>query len=484
MRFALIVAVVAGPSVASHAAASYRWRYSRFADAGCDYRFGWVVAPVGDVLFAGGFWDQEDCGRAGYGLLAYDLATGVFRQSLLGTIGATSAGNRVLLDHVDGIEVVDPSTFAVEKTIVGPNAAHPWLSLRGTVQGDLLAVGEGDTPDTQGRWIVFRLSLDSGTVVQRYVPPPTTDFVMTMEAVAAGDLVAVGAYTDGPSGFDGSESGVFVFGADDGVIRWSTPTPPARHFSRTGPAMAWSGNRLVVGVPSSDATHPHGKTLVFAKDTGELLRTLEAPVSAEHVDFFGAAVAATDRLVVIGARGIGGAPTPGRAFVYDPADWSLVDTLSAYAEIPMGDAVAIAGDLIVVGGNENDGVVHVFEPDDGTPGHCPASCDDRDPCTADACVDGACVVTPIAGFEGARCRIAAVRSQLTCASGRSGRRLAARMDRLQKLAQVPADATPERAARMIRRFMARYRAYCGAVARARLVPACAAAVSVDCDVVD
>jgi hypothetical protein len=53
---------------------------------------------------------------------------------LPGTYGAVAAGDR--------LQLANATTFAVERTF------DPALLLRGTVGGDLLAVGPGDSPAT------------------------------------------------------------------------------------------------------------------------------------------------------------------------------------------------------------------------------------------------------------------------------------------------------------------------------------------------
>src|SRR5689334_14223597 len=150
MRPVLLALVLAGlvPS-GSAEGANYRLRYSHAQSGDCDFRYGWVVDPVGDRLFAGGVWDESDCGRYGYGLLVHDLATGAVQQSLPGTYGAVAAGDRLLLGHVDGIELVNATTSAVR-------TFDPALLLRGTVGGDLLAVGPGDAPATAAQYVGYR----------------------------------------------------------------------------------------------------------------------------------------------------------------------------------------------------------------------------------------------------------------------------------------------------------------------------------------
>lgn len=467
-----------------HAAAGeYRLRYSRSISGGCDFRGGWYVNVIGDRLFAGGPWDQNDCGTYGYGLLVYDLVSGELQDELRGTWVVSPLDDRLLLNHVDGIQVADAETLAVERTLVGPNVDTPWLDLQATIGGDALAVGMGDRPETSDEKLVFRLDVESGAVVRRYVIPRPFHPDTAVFAAAGADAVAVGAFT---WWYSGSAAGVFVYGADDGALRWARPLPPGGLGFRSGHPVAMTDAHVLVGVPSLSGVLERGQVFVFDIRDGQLLRVLEAPIPVVD-DFFGSAVAAADGLVAVGAARIGDYEYPGRVLIFAEDDWRLIDVLSAPSDIALGEAVALTKDVVVAGGNEYDGAIHVFEHDPTvattttTLPACAGGCDDGDPCTTDACVAGACVSTPLPGST--VCRLGRLREAVRCAPPRRARRLDVRLRRLVALAD--AMAAPKTALRAAKRFIARFGAYCARIAhldeRGRLEPSCAAVLSRDCD---
>jgi hypothetical protein len=300
-------------------------------------------------------------------------------------------------------------------------------------------------------------------------------------------VVAVGTFSN--PFFDGSPYGVFVFGADDGALRWSASTPAGGYSSRVGHSVAVSHQHVFVGVPGFAPQQPDGQVLVFDVATGALLHTLEAPIPVAGNDGFGRAVAVSDGGLLVGAHGIGDEPLPGRAFLFSTSDWSLLETLSAESEIPMGDAVAFGDDELVAGGNEFDGVVHVFEPDTGsttttTLPSCPGGCDDGDACTVDACVGGQCQSTSGPGLDGTRCRLDQLRAALDCAPPPRAHRLDVRLQRMLGLIDVVDGGDPAQQLPLLRRLMLRFRTYCRRVERmdanGRLEPSCAVALSMGC----
>jgi hypothetical protein len=294
-------------------------------------------------------------------------------------------------------------------------------------------------------------------VLQRYVVPPLPGWQI-LDAAAGADIVAVGTFTVNAAGVSDSAAGVFVFGADDGQLRWSKATPPSGYSPRVGRAVAVTGEHVIVGAPSRYPDRPRGQAFVFALGSGTLVHTLEAPGTSTAFDFFGRAVAASHGIVVVGAPGLGEGERSGRAFVFDGSDGKLLDTLSAPSEIPMGDAVAIGDDVIAVGGNEYDGVVHVFErfvtvtTTTTTLSACSGGCDDGDVCTFDTCVGGHCTSTLPVRSDLRRCRLQQLRDAVDCAPWRIARRLDRQLGWLTARTEAIAQAKAEQLSRAERRF--------------------------------
>jgi hypothetical protein len=217
-----------------------------------------------------------------------------------------------------------------------------------------------------------------------------------------------------------------------------------------------------------------------------LVRVLESPEDDGGLDQFGREVAFADGLLAVGAKGLGNGTLPGRAFVFDANDWSLVGHLAAPSDFTMGDSVAIAGDVVVVGGNDYDGVIHVFERDAAasttttslapplatttttavpvsttttTVPSCSDGCDDGDACTLDAGVEGACIATPLPALETARCRLHQRRAETACAPSRVAGWADARLrEMLTLLDEIERGAA--RARRIRRRFARHAARYC------------------------
>jgi cysteine-rich repeat protein len=148
------------------------------------------------------------------------------------------------------------------------------------------------------------------------------------------------------------------------------PLPAAG--DRFGAALAASGRIVVVGAPGDDGAGPDaGAVYVFDATTGGLLFTLRSPRPApgEH---FGAAVAIADGALVVGAPG-GGAGS-GVVYLFGRGTGGYLLTLGNPSPAPndaFGAAVVVVGSRLVVGapnddtGAEDAGAAYLFDPDTG-----------------------------------------------------------------------------------------------------------------------
>ncbi|MGH7605810.1 MAG: FG-GAP repeat protein [Gemmatimonadales bacterium] len=148
-----------------------------------------------------------------------------------------------------------------------------------------------------------------------------------------------------------------------------------------GGVVAIAGGRVVGGALSADGGTPFaGAAYVFERPaggwTGVVTETAKLIAAATHAsDNVGSALALAGELIVVGARG--DSAVPGAAYVYEapPGGWggTLTETarLSPSAGAPddaFGTAVALAGDNVVVGASHAEvggqywqGAAYVFE---------------------------------------------------------------------------------------------------------------------------
>lgn len=223
------------------------------------------------------------------------------------------------------------------------------------------------------------------------------------EAVAiSGNIAAIGAPgedgsaagVNGPKNNEPNGSGrgaVYIFTrngsswTETAYLKEGNPPANPLNNHHFGEALALSGNTLVVGAPGdeSNATGVNGDPLnqlslagaayVFVLDNG--VWTQQAYLKASntgYLDFFGSAVAIDGDIIVVGAEGEDGSSTTingpdnndalesGAAYVYERTGttWALTATLKApNAEEGdlFGSSVAVSGNTIVVGAQNEDG---------------------------------------------------------------------------------------------------------------------------------
>lgn len=201
-------------------------------------------------------------------------------------------------------------------------------------------------------------------------PSGTVSFGTSMAAV--GDRFLVG----NPS-YDGAvlDSGaVHVVDARTGEIVRTIVNPVPVRDAGFGISVALRGPDIVVGAPYQPvgSVLRAGAVFVFDGETGALLRTIPNP-APEAEDRFGT-VAANGDDILIGARGVGtnpvpGRPAPGAAFLYDGATGALVHTFRDLgpAVLNVGSAVGFVGaDPIIGAANDStrfngEGGAYVFD---------------------------------------------------------------------------------------------------------------------------
>ena len=193
----------------------------------------------------------------------------------------------------------------------------------------------------------------------------------------SGGVAVVGApfeFGPGDVGFAGNAYVVSVDASGGPTVL--TLTSPTDEVGDFGAAVAISGNLVVVGAPGIDSSA--GQAYVFSATTGALLWTLSSP-NAVLGGSFGLSVAISGNLVVVGApeenSAIGSVAVAGNAYVFNASTGALVSTLGSATPTvggSFGDSVAIGGGVALVGapgetsgGQQLAGNAYLFDPTTG-----------------------------------------------------------------------------------------------------------------------
>lgn len=171
--------------------------------------------------------------------------------------------------------------------------------------------------------------------------------------------VAVGSAGDDTKGTNAGA--VYVFNLASGVLarKLFAPTADAAAFDQFGVAVAVAGNLVAVGASSGNVGgSDEGAVYLFNLSTGALLQTIIDPAGVTN-DKFGDALAMAGDLLVIGKPGHDspGLLNSGAIFIYNLATGVLTGPilasgLESFAEF--GSSVAIEGGLIAVGAPRED----------------------------------------------------------------------------------------------------------------------------------
>lgn len=289
---------------------------------------------------------------------------------------AAAAGTTIL---VNGMPVVSgtshavslaPGTNMITLTLFASNGAQGsyFLLVRRSIQEAYVKASNTETNDGFG-----------GTSENILSPIPGN----AASVAVSGDWMAVGARgEDSANGVQidnsAAESGaVYLFRRVGSV--WSQEmyikAPDIDANDQFGRAVAMDGDTLAVGAPREDSSSAGNPADDAAPDSGAVYIyrydgaawNLEAYLKASPIaagDLFGGAVALQGDVLVVGATGHDGAVTDsGAAFVFrrSGTTWTQEAVLKASSEITdsfFGTSVALNGDAIVVGAwRETDGTV-------------------------------------------------------------------------------------------------------------------------------
>ena len=274
------------------------------------------------------------------------------------------------------------------KLIANDGAANDDFGFSVAIDGNIAVVGAVDADiggnSNQGAAYVFTKTSGGWTQTQKLIAADGAagDFFGWSVAIGGG-VIVVGADEANVDG-NNEQGAAYVFTKIGGVWTQTAKLTAADgvagdHF---GESVAISGGVIVIGayLADIDGNNEQGAAYVFTKIGGVWTQTAKLTaddgVAGEH---FGESVAIAGGVIVIGAylADIGGNIGQGAAYVFAKTSggWTQTAKLTAAdgaAGDNLGESVAIAGGVIVVGadkadidGNSNQGAAYVFTKTSG-----------------------------------------------------------------------------------------------------------------------
>lgn len=281
-------------------------------------------------------------------------------------VGATDVGAAYLYDLASAAPTVATATLL--------NSAVPIREVFGgavAMSANLLVVGERNNDGTStdpdfGAAYVF--DVDGGApatpiaILKNPTPTPAAGEHFGTPVAISGTMVVVGDFMDSTGGYATGAAYVFdASRANPAVPLASLFNPTPAFADRFGSAVAVSGRYVIVGAYLDDTAGGNaGAAYVFdlssATPTAPM-RTLLNP-NAPLYDLFGGAVAISGSRVAVGAvRTDGLSNRPGAVFISELAGPTptlplfILQHPSPYALDWFGVVVALSGDRVLVGGN-------------------------------------------------------------------------------------------------------------------------------------
>jgi len=276
------------------------------------------------------------------------------------------------------VYLVDAASGGLLATLRGAAAGDEFGSALAAV-GTHLAVGSPDATAGAPRAGVVTLFPLGGTVPERVIPnpAPAASELFGSALAALGSSLAIGVpYRDAPGA--AAAGAVYLVDPDSGATLLDLANPAPTAYARFGTAVAGAGTSLVVGAPyDGNGLANAGAVYVFDGATGALVRTLTSPRPAVGAAF-GAAVAATDTQLLVGAPlDPAGGSAAGAAYLFDLASGTLLQTFlppAGLLDSRFGAAVALAGTTALVaapfanaGSVPDAGSVFLFDAASPTP---------------------------------------------------------------------------------------------------------------------
>ncbi len=342
----------------------------------------------GDDSFANDDWTEKQVANPLANFSAYSSgsysagqASGGMWGTYLSQSDTIPAGNlgQVSVTHFFNNFVYSPSTqgaitqltFAFDFDLFSLSANTVFAVAVAVLQGGNLYTGWDEFAGSGlavGSWNLYSGPSTASQFSSPYIPGvPTThpDFSIYGAPMEFGLLTAFWTSTT-PGGTVRDSLGIDNFSAQvqngntqlvwpaDAPIKVQTPAQLASSSTDAfGNAVALSGNNLLVGAPR--AANNSGAAYLYDASSGDLLQVFKDP-NAQTGDYFGSAVALSGNTVVVGAYNTGSNDT-GAVYLFDATTGNLLLTLqppSSAQDYYFGTAVAISGDNLVVGADEEN----------------------------------------------------------------------------------------------------------------------------------
>ncbi|HLK10832.1 MAG TPA: hypothetical protein VKW76_05590 [Candidatus Binatia bacterium] len=295
-----------------------------------------------------------------------------------GAIAVGASRNDSAGTDAGAVYLFDPASGGLLATLFGAAAGDQFGSALAAV-GAHLAVGSPDAGGSAPRAGAVTLFPLGGGVPERVIanPAPAASELFGAALAAVGSSLLVGVpYRDAPGA--AAAGAVYLVDPDTGATLLEAANPAPTAYARFGTAVAAAGASLIVGAPyDGNGLANAGAVYLLDGTTGALLRTFTSPRPAIGAAF-GAAVAATDTQLLVGAPlDPAGGSAAGAAYLFDLASGALLQTFvppAGLLDSRFGAAVALAGTTALVaapfagaGSLPDAGQVFLFDASSPTP---------------------------------------------------------------------------------------------------------------------
>jgi len=276
--------------------------------------------------------------------------------------------------------VATPLTLET-KLVPEDGAAMDGFGSSVAIDGETLVAGaflNAAAGAASGAAYVFRRDLSGWAEEAKLVPDDAEPFDFFGVAVSlSGERALVGSFQDDDNGLESGSAYVFERGAADGSGWTETAKLIAGDgamFDLFGSAVALDGDVAVVGAPRvDDGGEDSGAAYVFRFDGSDWIEEAKLTASdAQSQDSFGNAVAVRGDVVVVGAfldDDDGADSGSAYVFVHDGTAWTERAKLTASDGVAgkrFGWSVSVDGETVVVGGQFTaDSSIYVFGLDNG-----------------------------------------------------------------------------------------------------------------------
>ncbi|MEL7171835.1 MAG: PQQ-binding-like beta-propeller repeat protein [Pseudomonadota bacterium] len=279
-----------------------------------DDRFGSTVAASGDLIAVGAPNDATNGVAAGQAFV-YDANTGDLvtvledpNASAANSFGRSVAidGNRVLVGAAGSLAtegtlngrayLYDSTTGALLRTFVRP------ATDTGRSFGEVLAIDGDVVLISDGQQEVFLFNAATGALEQRFRNPDQGRRGLSFgnDVAVDGDLVLIGAAGDSSGGNNAGQA--FLYSASTGELLRTLDDPTPADFDQFGIAVDLSGDNVLIGAAGATTNRDNaGEAFLFSAETGDLLHTLTDDLDpASGSEGFGNALAISGDTIVIG----------------------------------------------------------------------------------------------------------------------------------------------------------------------------------------